>query len=76
VSGGANAKAARRAGEVAKADADAAYDDIAMKLAGMRAGGMSLAEIAEYLNSQGHTTRRGHRWNKVQVGRVLKRAAT
>jgi DNA invertase Pin-like site-specific DNA recombinase len=74
LTGGANAKAALRAGEAAKADADAAYEDIAMKMAGMRTGGMSLADIAASLNIEGHTTRRGKLWNKMQVARVLKRA--
>lgn len=71
--GGANPKAARRAGEVAAANADAAYSDIADLVAELRGQGRSLAEIADYLTKAGYTTRRGLPWNKEQVNRVLKR---
>jgi hypothetical protein len=36
-------------------------------------GGASLADIARKLTEDGLTTRTGKAWNKVQVGRVLKR---
>ena len=36
--------------------------------------GHSLQAIADSLNEQGHTTRRGKPWNRMQVSRVLKRA--
>lgn len=71
LTGGANAKAARRAGEVAAAKASAAYADLAPAIAAMRAEGQSLRAIAERLNADGHTTRRGKAWNQVQVTRVL-----
>jgi DNA invertase Pin-like site-specific DNA recombinase len=71
LTGGANPKAARRAGEVAKAHAVAAYSDLAPMMAEYRAGGLSLRQIAAKLNEEGHTTRRGMNWNPVQVGRVL-----
>ena len=66
-------EAARRAGEVSRANADAAYFDIADRVTQLRADGASLAEIARQLTEDGLTTRTGKVWNKVQVGRVLKR---
>lgn len=72
--GGANPHAARRAGEVSKATAEAAYADLVPVLAVMRAEGLSLRKIARQLNDEGHTTRRGKAWNQVQVGRVLAKA--
>ncbi|WP_422927451.1 recombinase family protein [Singulisphaera sp. PoT] len=71
LTGGANSKAARRAGEVAKANAEDAYADLAPKLAEMRTGGLSLRQIARRLNQEGHTTRRGKVWNAMQVRRVF-----
>jgi DNA-binding CsgD family transcriptional regulator len=35
--------------------------------------GMSLQAIADRLNAEGHTTRTGKPWNKVQVMRLLGR---
>jgi DNA invertase Pin-like site-specific DNA recombinase len=69
--GGVNPEAARRAGEVAQAAAEAAYADLVPLVAEMRAKGLSLRAIAGRLNDDGHTTRRGKKWNPVQVGRVL-----
>jgi DNA invertase Pin-like site-specific DNA recombinase len=67
-------KGARRAGEaVAKAAAEA-YSDLAPIVAELRGKGLSLGAIADELNKQGHTTRRGKPWNAVQVSRVLERA--
>jgi hypothetical protein len=37
----------------------------------LRAKVLSLQGIADELNDQGHTTRRGKLWNPVQVARVL-----
>jgi DNA invertase Pin-like site-specific DNA recombinase len=71
--GGANAEAARRAGEVSKATAYAAYSDLAPRLAALRTEGLSLRAIAARLNDDGHTTRQGKAWGPVQVGRVLGR---
>lgn len=73
LTGGANADAARRAGEVSRANADAAYLDIAQEVGQLRADGHSLADIARRLNGDGLTTRTGKAWNKIQVMRVLKR---
>lgn len=50
-----------------------AYADLCPSMIDMRANGMTLAAIAERLNSEGHTTRRGKPWNPVQVSRVLER---
>jgi len=69
--GGANPKAARRAGEVAKALAADAYADLAPLLAKMRTEGLSLRQIAGRLNAEGHTTRRGKPWNCVQINRTI-----
>lgn len=70
--GGANIKAAQRAGEKASALAREAYADLAPVIASTRAEGLSLREIAMRLNNDGHTTRRGKAWNCVHVKRVLK----
>jgi DNA invertase Pin-like site-specific DNA recombinase len=53
-----------------------AYADLAPAMGEWRAGGMTLGQIAERLNADGHTTRRGKPWNPVQVARVLERAAS
>jgi len=37
--------------------------------------GRSLLQIADQLNDMGHTTRRRKAWNRMQVSRVLIRAA-
>ncbi|HMB05415.1 MAG TPA: recombinase family protein [Isosphaeraceae bacterium] len=73
LTGGANPKAARRAGEVAKMRADKAYADLAPIVAELRAKGLSLRAIADRLNRDGHTTRRGKPWNATQIARVLAR---
>lgn len=59
----------------AKAAAEA-YADLAPLMTEWRAAGLSLAAIAEKLNAEGHTTRRGRPWNPVQVLRVLERSET
>jgi DNA invertase Pin-like site-specific DNA recombinase len=71
--GGANAKAAKRAGEVHKANADVAYDDLRPLMEQWRAEGLSLRAITQRLNDQGHVTRRRKPWNAAQVKRVLDR---
>lgn len=73
LTGGANAKAAKRAGETAHTLAIDAYGDLNSWLAGLRAEGLSLRMIAGRLNAEGHTTRQGKAWNPVQVGRVLEK---
>jgi DNA invertase Pin-like site-specific DNA recombinase len=54
--------------------AEQAYADLRPAMTEWRAAGMTLVGIAERLNADGHTTRRGKPWNPVQVARVLERA--
>jgi DNA invertase Pin-like site-specific DNA recombinase len=51
-----------------------AYADLTPLLTELRGKGLPLQAIADELNGQGHTTRRGKPWNPVQVARVLERA--
>jgi DNA invertase Pin-like site-specific DNA recombinase len=67
-------RGAQRAGEAVRKAADEAYSDLVPLVTGLRDKGNSLRDIAERLNSEGHTTRRGRPWNAVQVSRVLQRA--
>jgi DNA invertase Pin-like site-specific DNA recombinase len=70
----AGARAGAKAGAEARARAAAeAYADLAPTVAELRGKGLSLQAIADELNKQGHTTRRGRPWNPVQVSRVLDR---
>jgi DNA invertase Pin-like site-specific DNA recombinase len=69
-------RGAKAAGEALAAKADEAYDDLAPIMLEMRCRGLTQQAIADELNRQGHTTRRGKPWNQVQVMRVLKRCAT
>jgi len=71
--GGANPGAAKRAGESAKANADAAYSDLADYMRELRASGQSLRGVASRLNADGHLTRQGKAWSAMQVSRVLAR---
>jgi DNA invertase Pin-like site-specific DNA recombinase len=70
----ARARGARRAGEVLRSQADAAYRELAPLVAELRAAGFTLREIASRLNAAGYRTRRGQEWNPMQVSRVLKRS--
>jgi DNA invertase Pin-like site-specific DNA recombinase len=63
------------AGEAHRRAADESYSDLIPTLKDLRAKGQSLQTIADELNAQGHTTRRGKPWSAMQVSRVLKRAA-
>lgn len=63
------------AGEAHRRAADESYGDLYPVIKGLRGKGQSLQAIADDLNDQGHTTRRGKPWNPMQVSRVLKRAA-
>jgi len=67
-------KGAQRAGEAVARIAKEAYADLLPTIKSMRSDGKPLQTIADTLNSQGHTTRRGKPWNPVQVARVLERA--
>ncbi len=64
----------RAAAESHRRAADESYSDLYPTLKEMRAKKKSLQAIADELNSQSHTTRRGKPWNPMQVSRVLKRA--
>lgn len=48
-----------------------AYEDLAARIHALRSSGRSLRAIAQALNDDGHTTRRGRPWNATQVSRVL-----
>jgi len=69
------AKAQKAAAKARVRLADEAYADIADDLKLMRDEGLSLRKIAERLNADGHTTRRGKPWNPMQVRNVLERFA-
>jgi DNA invertase Pin-like site-specific DNA recombinase len=69
----ARAKGARNGAKAVKAKADEAYRGLAPMMSRLRESGLTLQEIADRLNEAGHQTRRGHRWNAMQVSRVLKR---
>jgi DNA invertase Pin-like site-specific DNA recombinase len=68
------AKAREVGGKVISAKARDAYVDLAPTMLEWRTGGLTLKQIGDRLNSEGHTTRRGKPWNPVQVARVLQRA--
>lgn len=68
------AKGVARSAASRKAQALGAYADLAPWIVELRGEGKSLQAIAAALNAEGHTTRRGKPWNKVQVNRVLGRA--
>ena len=69
----ARSRGVARAREARRAQADAAYREVAPMAAELRTAGFTLKDIAERLNEAGHLTRRGRKWNAVQVSRVLKR---
>ncbi len=54
--------------------ANEAYSDLYGMLAEMRQAGHTLQQIADKLNGEGFTTRRGRPWNRMQVKLVLERA--
>ena len=70
---GSRARGAKAAGEVAAEQARGAYGHVAPLVVAWRAEGLSQRAIADRLNADGHTTRRGKPWNQVQVKRVLER---
>jgi DNA invertase Pin-like site-specific DNA recombinase len=67
-------KGAVRAGKAVAKLATEAYADLRPSIAEWRDAGTTLEAIADRLNTEGHTTRRGRPWNPVQVSRVLARA--
>jgi DNA invertase Pin-like site-specific DNA recombinase len=66
-----------KSARVRRAGAIEAYEDLAGYMKELRGdgppGGLTLLAIAQRLNEDGHTTRRGKPWNAVQVMRVLRR---
>ena len=70
----ARVKGAQRSGEVVARKAREAYTDLLPMLTEMKANGLSLRDIAQRLNADGQTTRRGKPWNPVQVARVVRLA--
>jgi DNA invertase Pin-like site-specific DNA recombinase len=70
----ASARGRQAAVKAIREKATAAYADLSPMIRELRGEGLSLQAIANLLNTEGHTTRRGMPWNPVQVGRVLERA--
>ncbi len=68
------ARGVARSAAVRRARAAEAYADLAPWMAELRGEGKSLGAIADALNAEGHTTRRGRPWTRVQVRRVLIRS--
>jgi DNA invertase Pin-like site-specific DNA recombinase len=68
------ARGRERSAEARAEAAAEAYADLLPILTELRGKGLPLQAIADELNAQGHTTRRGKPWNPVQVSRVLERA--
>ncbi len=66
-------RGAKAAGLAVAARANEAYTDLVPMMRQMRASGLTQQAIADELNQEGHTTRRGKQWNQVQVKRVLDR---
>ena len=67
-------KGARSAGEAVHKAAAEAYADLLPSMRTWRTEGMTLEAIADKLNADGHTTRRGLPWGAGHVYSVLKRA--
>jgi DNA invertase Pin-like site-specific DNA recombinase len=68
------AQARKVAAKIHAENAIQAYSDLLPIMTELRSQGKSLQEIADELNAQGHTTRRGKPWSAMQVARVLERA--
>ncbi|MDB5346818.1 MAG: hin 4 [Schlesneria sp.] len=52
-----------------------AYSDLVPSMQQRRASGATLQQIADFLNTEGHTTRRGAQWNANAVKRVIDRGS-
>ena len=63
--------AAKAAAEANNRAAREAYLDLLPTIGTMRAKGQTLQQIADWLNTMGHTTRRDQNWSPTQVARVL-----
>ena len=68
-------KARTAAAKAHRATFDDEYADLFPIVKELHNNGKSLQAIADELNDMGHTTRRGKSWGRMQVSRVLKRAA-
>ena len=67
----ARSKGRRAASKAISEGARQAYADLLPTMQEWRADGLSQQGIADRLNEEGQTTRRGKPWNQVQVMRVL-----
>jgi len=67
----ARARGRKVASAVISNQARQAYSDLLPTMQEWKQAGMSQQAIADKLNEQGHTTRRGKPWSQVQVLRVL-----
>ena len=67
------ARGGKHAAEASRARAMDAYADLVPSMIAWKAEELTLAEIADKLNAEGHTTRTGAAWSKVQVKRALDR---
>lgn len=74
LSAAARAKGIRAAAVARTNKAREVYVDILEQMVMLRSKGLSLRDIAQYLNDGAHTTRRGKPWNASQVARVLEMA--
>lgn len=68
-------RGAAQSAKVRSKAASEAYADLLPTMQALKADGLSLQAVAERLNAEGHSTRRGKPWNPVQVARVLERAS-
>lgn len=69
-------KACKRSAEVRAERAKKAAEEMAPVLLGLRAEGLTLQGIADRLNADGWTTRRGRPWSEVHVCKFLKSVET
>src|SRR5262249_3134969 len=69
-------KARQISNRVRSEKAHEAYADLLPLLVEWRDNGLSLQAIANRLNEEGHTTRRGKPWNPMQIARVLETRET
>lgn len=65
-------KARAKSVAVRKQATSEAYADLVPMIQEMKQAGKTLQQIADSLNAEGHTTRRGMSWSHVQVMRILK----
>jgi hypothetical protein len=70
----ARAKGRRAASQAISENAREAYSDLLPAMREWRQAGLSQQAIADMLNKEGQTTRRGKPWSQVQVMRVLELA--